>query len=68
MEISQLKEFVVLAETGNFLEAADLLYSSASSLSKHIKSMETELGVLLFERTTRKVKISKYGLILLLDF
>jgi len=65
MEINYLKEFVVLAQTGNFLEAADTLYSSQSTLSKHIKSMESELGVPLFDRTTRKVRISKYGQLLL---
>lgn len=61
MEINYLREFVVLADTGNFMEAADLLYSSQSSLSKHIKSIEVELGAPLFERTTRKVRISKFG-------
>ena len=65
MEIDHLKEFVVLAQMGNFMEAADILFSSQSTLSKHIKCMETELGVPLFERTTRKVSISKYGLLLL---
>src|SRR5512136_3053582 len=65
MDISHLKEFVVLAQTGNFLEAADILYSSQSTLSKHIKSMELELGVPLFDRTTRKVSISKFGQLLL---
>jgi len=65
MDINYLKEFVVLADTGNFLEAADILYSSQSSLSKHIKSMELELGVPLFDRTTRKVSISKFGKLLL---
>ena len=65
MEINYLKEFVILAQTGNFLEAADILYSSQSALSKHIKKMEMELGVPLFDRTTRKVSISKYGMLLL---
>ena len=65
MEINYLKEFVVLAQTGNFLEAAEILYSSQSTLSKHIKRMEMELGVPLFDRTTRKVSVSKFGLILL---
>ena len=64
MDINYFKEFVVLAQTGNFMEAADILYSSQSTLSKHIKSMESELGVPLFDRTTRKVKISKYGQLL----
>jgi LysR family transcriptional regulator, transcription activator of glutamate synthase operon len=65
MEISYLKEFVVLAQTGNFLEAANILYTSQSALSKHVKSMELELGLPLFDRTTRKVRISKFGQLLL---
>jgi len=65
MEIKYLKEFVVLAQTGNFMEAAEQLYSSQSALSKHIKNLEVEFGVPLFDRTTRKVEISKYGQLLL---
>lgn len=65
MEINYLREFVVLAQTGNFMEAADQLYLSQSTLSKHIKSIEKELGVPLFDRTTRKVRISNYGQLLL---
>ena len=65
MEINYLREFVVLAQTGNFIEAADILYSSQSTLSKHIKKIESELGVPLFDRTTRKVGISKFGQLLL---
>lgn len=61
MEINYLKEFVVLAHTGNFMEAADILFVSQSTLSKHIKKIELELGVPLFDRTTRKVGISKFG-------
>jgi len=61
MEINYIKEFVVLAETGNFLEASDALFISQSSLSKHIKQMEKELGVALFDRTTRKVSLTEYG-------
>jgi LysR family transcriptional activator of glutamate synthase operon len=65
MEINYLKEFVILAQTSNFMEAADILYSSQSTLSKHVKSMELELGIPLFDRTTRKVRISKFGKLLL---
>lgn len=65
MEIKYLRDFVILAQTGNFMEAADILYCSQSALSKHIQSIEKELGVPLFERTTRKVKISKFGELLL---
>jgi LysR family transcriptional regulator, transcription activator of glutamate synthase operon len=65
VEINYLKEFVIIAQTGNFLEAAEILYSSQSTLSKHIQSMEEELGIPLFDRTTRKVRITKYGQLLL---
>jgi LysR family transcriptional regulator, transcription activator of glutamate synthase operon len=65
MDINYFKEFVVLAQTGNFMEAADILYSSQSALSKHIKNMEIELGIPLFDRTTRKVRISKFGELML---
>ena len=65
MDIKYLNEFIVLAETGNFSEAADLLFLSQSSLSKHIQSIEKELGVQLFDRTTRTVTINKFGNILL---
>jgi len=65
MELNYLRDFVVLAQIGNFLEAADSLYCSQSALSKHIKQLEKELGVPLFDRTTRKVTISKFGEMLL---
>ena len=61
MDINHVREFIVLAQTGNFMEAAEILFSTQSTLSKHIKNLETEMGVSLFERTTRKVVINKYG-------
>jgi len=65
MEINYLREFAVLAQTLDFMEAADILYISQSTLSKHIQSIESELRVPLFDRTTRKVRISKFGQLLL---
>ncbi len=65
MDISYFKEFVVLAQTSNFVEAANKLFSSQSTLSKHIKNMESELGVRLFDRTSRKFEITKFGQLLL---
>ena len=61
MELKRLEEFVTLAETGNYLEAADALFLFQSTLSKHIMALEKELGVHLFERTTRKVRLSSDG-------
>ena len=61
MNTEFLKEFVVLAETKNFWEASERLYMNQSTLSKHIKSLENELGVDLFTRTTRRVELTSYG-------
>lgn len=61
MEIEYIRDFVVLAEVGNFLEASDQLFISQSSLSRHIQQLEKDLGVPLFDRSTRKVALNKYG-------
>lgn len=65
MDIAYIREFVVLAETGKFSAAARELHISQSTLSRHIQSMEDELGHLLFTRTTREMKLSEYGAIYL---
>jgi DNA-binding transcriptional LysR family regulator len=61
VRLDYIDEFVVLAKTGNYQRAANILYISQSSLSKHIKSMETELGSELFLRTTRRIELSPFG-------
>lgn len=65
MEISYFREFVILAETKNYWAAADRLFIGESSLSKHIKTMEKQLGGALFDRTSRKVQLSEFGAALL---
>ncbi|MCL4487439.1 MAG: LysR family transcriptional regulator [Chloroflexi bacterium] len=65
METNYLRDFVVLAETRNFVEAANHLFSSQSTVSKHLRNIESELGVRLFDRTSRKVEITKFGQLLL---
>ena len=61
MELNYINEFITLAEIGNYLEAADELYLSQSTLSRHIQSIENDLGVQLFNRTTRKVELNEFG-------
>ncbi|MGI5948059.1 MAG: LysR family transcriptional regulator [Lachnospiraceae bacterium] len=65
MNTTYFKEFIALAECCNYEKAAEDLYTTQSTLSKHIQKMENELGILLFERTSRKVKLSKCGELLL---
>jgi DNA-binding transcriptional LysR family regulator len=54
-------EFDVLSEFESYSEAAEQLLISESTLSRHIRSLEDELGVRLFDRTSRKVRINEYG-------
>ena len=61
MDIGYLWEFTVVADKLNFSLAAESLYTSQSTLSKHIASMEKELNVKLFQRNTRSISLTKAG-------
>ncbi len=61
MQIEYLAEFTELCETMNYLQAAEKMYISQSNLSRHIQSMEKELGVTLFKRTKRTMEITEAG-------
>lgn len=65
MNIEYIQEFVILAETRNFSETADRLFTTQSTISKHLKQMEVELGSPLFTRTSRSVLLNKAGEIFL---
>ena len=53
MEISQLRYVLRVAEYKNFSRAARSLSVSQPTLTQQISKLETELGVMLFDRTTR---------------
>ncbi len=57
----QIQYFVAVAEHGAFGAAADALAVSQPSLSKQLATMEDELGAALFERTSRRVKLTSLG-------
>lgn len=65
MEIRQLKYFVRTAQTLNFSEAARSLYVSQSTLSQQIKSLEDELGTVLFQRDSHSASLTESGSMLL---
>ena len=65
MEIKQLKYFVRTAQTLNFSEAARSLYVSQSTLSQQIKSLEDELGTILFQRDSHSASLTESGSMLL---
>ena len=54
MDIRQLESLVVVAEQGSFSEAARILHISQPSISTHISALEKELGIRLFNRTTKR--------------
>jgi hypothetical protein len=60
-ETSLLRSFLYLCETFNFAEAAERDGVSPAAFSDRISRLEKELGVRLFERTTRSVGITMQG-------
>jgi LysR family carnitine catabolism transcriptional activator len=57
----QLQIFVCIAQSHTFAQAAEKMCLSQPALSSAIKKMESQLGGLLFSRTTRKVELSPEG-------
>ncbi len=64
MEMRQLRYFSAVAECLNFTEAAKNLYVAQSAVSQQIAELEKELGVQLFNRTKRSVKLTNAGKVL----
>jgi DNA-binding transcriptional LysR family regulator len=61
MNLNQIRYFLGLARELHFWNAAEKMHIAQSSLSRQIKALEDELGIRLFERNKREVKLSVAG-------
>lgn len=63
MELRQLRYFLSVSETEHLTQAAHAMFVTQSTLSHGLRQLETELGVTLFDRVGRGLKISQAGLL-----
>ena len=61
MTLQQLKYVVAIADFGSFNEAAKQLYISQPSLSEAMKELEEEIGIVVFKRSNRGIRITGEG-------
>lgn len=64
MELYQLTTFVKIADEGSLTRAAQLLFTSQPAISAQVKALEEELGVTLFERSSRGMQLTAKGRLL----
>ncbi|WP_026691279.1 LysR family transcriptional regulator [Alteribacter aurantiacus] len=64
MDIKQLKYFYAIASEGQITRAAKKLHMAQPPLSQQLKSLETELGVTLFDRNGRTMELTQAGTVL----
>lgn len=61
MNLHRLEIFLAVAETGNFSRAAEQKLLTQSTVSQHIATLESELGLRLFDRTGRGAELTEAG-------
>lgn len=61
MTLVQLRHFVVLAETGTFVQASRALFLTQPALTRSIHALEDELGGRLFDRLGRRIELTPFG-------
>lgn len=61
MNLRQLQYFVAVADDGGFRQAAGRLHVAQPALSRQVQAMESELGLTLLDRTSRRVALTPAG-------
>lgn len=65
MDIRHFITFKKVAELGNFTRASEVLGYSQSSITAHIQALESDIGVLLFDRIGKTIELTEKGIQLL---
>ncbi|WP_019143261.1 LysR family transcriptional regulator [Noviherbaspirillum massiliense] len=68
MEIYQLRTFITVAKLGHITKAAEALHVTQPAVTGHIKALEQELGIALFDRNHGRITLTKSGELLLPEF
>ena len=68
MNLQQIQYFLTLADELHFWKTSEKVFITQSALSRHIKSLEQELELQLFERDKRNVKLTAAGEFLQIEF
>lgn len=61
LDIDALRSFVAIADTGSFTRGSVQVYRNQSTVSLQIKRLEQAVGATLFDRTTRRVRLTPQG-------
>ena len=61
ISIRQLTAFISVADNGSFTRASEQMHLTQSAVSGLIKELESSLGIVLFDRTTRQLSLSVVG-------
>lgn len=61
MELQQIRYFLALSQELHFWKTSQRMFITQSALSRQIKALEDEIGVQLFERNKRSVKLTEAG-------
>jgi LysR family hydrogen peroxide-inducible transcriptional activator len=61
MEVNQLRYVCAIADTGNFSRAAERCRIAQPSLSQQVQKLEDDLGVKLFDRLGRSIRLTEAG-------
>ena len=61
MDFKQLEAFITVSKLRSFSKAANAIYLSQPTISSHISSLERELNIQLFDRTSKEVNLTPIG-------